>query len=479
MARIEMLEFITRVNDLLWHNFVLWFLLLAGVFFTVYLGFVQWRFFPASIKALLFSKTNNKKQISSFQALCTSLAQRVGTGNLAGVAAAITYGGEGAIFWMWVTAILGSSTAFAESTLAQVYKIRKPDGTFYGGPAYYIHAGLRSKPLAMIFSFSLIIAMGFVFNSVQSNTIAHGLSSAFGIPPLISGILLAICSSLIIFGGRKRIAQVAEVIVPFMALSYLAMTLFVLLIYINEMPALLARIFYAAFNSQAAVGGVIGHTVQQAIRHGVARGLFSNEAGWGSAPNAAASADVEHPVQQGLVQMLAVYIDTLLICTSTAVLIMLARDMDPDLTGIALTQAASVFHFGHFGKIFVGIAIMLFGFTTILGNTFYGEANVQFIINQPSAVLIYRVLILAMVVIGSILEVPLVWQMADLMSAVMTVINLVSIVLMAAIIKRTTHHFRSKFLTREEPSFSFSQIGLRNFSSYAFAYDRDNPEHGA
>lgn len=477
-ARVFMLlEILTGANNFIWNHVVLWFLLLAGVFFTFHLRFVQIRFFLQSIKALLSSKTKDKKQISSFQALCTSLAQRVGTGNLAGVASAITYGGEGAIFWMWITAILGSSTAFAESTLAQVFKIRKRDGTFYGGPAYYIHAGLRSKPLAIAFSLSLIIAMGFVFNSVQSNTIAHGLSAGFGISPWITGVSLALLSALIIFGGKKRISKVAEIIVPIMALSYLAMTFYVLLTHLFEVPDLLNRIFNDAFNAKAAIGGIAGHTIKEAIRHGVARGLFSNEAGWGSAPNAAASADVGHPVQQGLVQMLAVYIDTLLICTSTAVLIMLARDMDPSITGIALTQAAAVFHFGPIGKIFVGIAIMLFGFTTILGNTFYGEANVQFIINRPIAINVYRLLILGMVVAGSLLEVPLVWQMADFMSAIMTVINLSSIILMATIIKKTTNHFSAKYCTKEPVSFSFSQIGLIHVSDYNFAYDDQSNNH--
>lgn len=455
----------TYLNDILWERVVLWFLLVAGLFFTIALRFVQVRLFGNAIKALLESKTTSSKQISSFQALCTSLAQRVGTGNLAGVASALTYGGEGAIFWMWMTALLGSSTAFAESTLAQVFKLKKSDGTFYGGPAYYIHAGLRSKWLAIVFSISLIVAMGFVFNGVQSNTIAQGLMVGFGVSPLYCGLATAFLSAFIIFGGKRRISQVAEVLVPIMALSYLAMTAFVVVKNIHLVPDLFARIFAAALSPKAALGGVVGHTVKEAIRHGVARGLFSNEAGWGSAPNAAASADVEHPVQQGLVQMLAVYIDTLLICTSTAFIILLASGLDQNTTGIALTQAAAEFHFGYIGRVFVGIAIVLFGFTTILGNTFYGEANVQFIFDHPRAVQVYRVMVLVMVVVGSVLSVPVVWQMADLMSAIMILINLSSIMLMAGIIKKTTIHFQSKQL------FGFSSIGLQNHTTYNFAFN--------
>lgn len=463
---IMLIDSITSINDLLWDHLILWFLLIAGLFFTVYLRFVQIRLCGQAIKTLLTSKTASTKQISSFQALCTSLAQRVGTGNLAGVATALTYGGEGAVFWMWMTALLGSSTAFAESTLAQVFKIKRADGTFYGGPAYYIHAGLRSKKLATLFSLSLIVAMGFIFNGVQSNTIAQGLLVGFGLEPLYCGLALAILSSLIIFGGRRRISQVAEILVPIMALSYLAMMAVVVIVNIQYVPALFERIFAAAFSTKAALGGVVGHTMKEAIRHGVARGLFSNEAGWGSAPNAAASADVDHPVQQGLVQMLAVYIDTLLICTSTAFIILLASGMDPQITGIALTQAAAEYHFGFLGKIFIGVAILLFGFTTILGNTFYGEANIQFISERPWVVQVYRLLVLVMVVVGSILSVPVVWQMADLMSAVMIVINLSSIMLMATIIKKTAQHFHKK-----HTPFSFDSIGLIHTTEYNFAFD--------
>lgn len=467
-----LLQLLTSANHFLWNRVVLWFLLGAGIFFTIYLGFVQVRFFRPSIQALISGKSRNKKQISSFQALCTSLAQRVGTGNLAGVATAITYGGEGAIFWMWMTAFLGASTAFAESTLAQVYKVKKSDGTFYGGPAYYIHAGLKSKWLAIVFSLSLITALGFVFNAVQSNTIAEGLRSGFGIDPFLCGLALALGAGIIIVGGKKRIAQVAEVIVPIMAFAYLGLTIFVMIKNINLVPGVISNILDAAFSAKAAAAGVLGHTVKEAFRYGVARGLFSNEAGWGSAPNAAASADVEHPVLQGLVQMIAVYIDTLLICTSTAMIILLAKDLNPELTGVALTQAAAEFHFGPIGKVFIGLAIFFFGFTTILGNTFYGEANVQFIAKNPWWIKFYRMMVLLMVVAGSLLDVPTVWNMADLMSAVMAMINLTSICLLAHIIKKTADHFSNQF-KKGEP-FTLSQVGIVSENTYNFAFNEQN-----
>lgn len=463
------IEIIKWLNDFLWENIVLGFLLISGLFFTYYLRLVQIRMFKDALKALLFAKSVKKNQISSFQALCTSLAQRVGTGNLAGVASALTYGGEGAVFWMWMTAILGSSTAFAESTLAQVFKIKKSDGSFYGGPAYYLHAGLRSKKLAVIFSLLLILAMGFVFNSVQSNTIAQGFYVSLGIKPLYCGMMLSFLAGLVIFGGQKRISKIAEILVPIMAFFYLGLMMFVMIKHASLLPDLFKRIITSAFNATSAMAGVMGYSVKEAIRHGVARGLFSNEAGFGSAPNAAAYADVSHPVEQGLVQMLAVYIDTILICTATAIIILLAPAADKNITGIALTQAAAHYHFGFSGNMLISLAIFLFGFTTILGNTFYGEANVMFISNKKSVIFLYRLLVLIMVILGSLLSVPMVWQLADLMSALMILINLSGLILMANIIKRTTQHFQNH---QAMGAFSFENIGLVHVTQYNFAFEK-------
>jgi AGCS family alanine or glycine:cation symporter len=472
-----LLESIIAINDFLWAKIVLWLLLIAGIFFTVSLKFVQIRFFWESFQALINSSSTDKKQISSFQALCTSIAQRVGTGNLAGVATAISFGGEGAIFWMWLTAILGASTSFVECTLAQVFKVKSEDGSFTGGPAYYIYIGLGSKRLAQLFSVCIIIALGFVFNAVQSNTIIHSFQSAYAIPSSISSLILAALVALVIFGGRKRISTAAEYLVPIMALSYLLLSFFVVAWHYQEIPGLIMRIFSAAFNAQASIGGLFGYGVSQAFRYGVARGLFSNEAGFGSAPNAAAAADVAHPVQQGLVQMLAVYIDTLLICSSTAFLILLAKDYDPSVNGIVLTQAAAQYHFGNFGQIFIASAIFLFGFTTILGNTFYGEVNIAFLHKSPHAVTVFRLLVIAMIIVGALSEVPLVWQFADLMSAIMTIINLLSIMCLIGITKKTADHFALFYRKNPNVNFSLNAINYQPQSDLVLAFDHSSQEN--
>lgn len=390
----------------------------------------------ASLKAFLGSRKKSKGSISSFQAFCTSLAQRVGTGNLAGVATAIYSGGEGAIFWMWITAFLGASTAFVESTLAQVYKIKKPDGSILGGPSYYIEKAFSSKIPAKIFSITLILALGLVFNSVQSNTIAQGLYLSFGLPPLTCGLILAFSSALVIFGGFKRIATVSEIFVPIMAIFYLALVFYVMVIHKSELFFLIENIFKKAFCFESCAAGVLGHTVKEAFRYGVARGLFSNEAGFGTAPNAAALATVDHPVKQGLIQMVAVYVDTLLICSATAFLILLSP-MDNDLNGIALTQSAALTHFGPIGHYFIAIAVILFGFTTILGNTFYAENNLKYLFKNKKALIYFRLLVFSMVILGAVLSVPTVWEMADMISAIMLFINLSAILLLAKVAKKT------------------------------------------
>lgn len=462
------LDLVVTINDFLWNNLVLWLLFAGGIFFSLKLSLVQVVLFPQGIKSIFSKQLTNNKQLSSFQALCTSVAQRVGTGNLAGVATAISAGGEGAVFWMWITAILGGATSFAECTLAQVFKIQHHDGSFYGGPAYYIRIGLKSKYLAVMFSLLLIIAMGFVLNAVQSNTIAQGLKTSLGFDELKVGFLLAIFCCLVVFGGVKRISVVAEVLVPIMAIFYLALTLYVIIGHASLLPTVLGKIFSKAFSFNAAAGGVLGHTVKQAFRYGVSRGLYSNEAGWGSAPNAAACAKVNHPAEQGLVQMIAVYIDTLLICSSTAFMILLAPDIDLSLTGIALTQSAANSHFGALGGFFISAAMVLFGFTTILGNTFYGEINVRFLTQNPLVIQCYRLLVVAMVVVGSISHVLLVWELADLMSAMMTMINFFAILALSGITVKTLQHFK-----KSPNSFSLKDIGVFAEQKFSLAFEKN------
>lgn len=450
------MDILLYINNILWNYAALWILLLGGVYFSINLRFVQIAYFLTALANLVKQKKSTH-HISSFQALCTSLAQRVGTGNLAGVATALSAGGEGAIFWMWMSAILGSATSFVECTLAQIFKIRKSDG-FYGGPAYYIHKGLNNKKLAIIFSFLLIISMGFVLNAVQSNTITQGLAYALKINSLHEiALIIALVSGIIIFGGLKKISKTAEFIVPIMSFIYLFLTIWVIFNHFEQLFFIIEKIFTKAFSWQSLGGGIAGVSIKEAFRYGIARGLYSNEAGWGSAPNAAATALVKHPVEQGLLQMIAVYIDTLLICSCTAFMILLAPIDIHSNSGIALTQQAASFHFGDMGNLFIAIAIILFGVTTILGNTFYGEVNIRFLTSKKSYIIFYRLLVIVVVFLGALMQVPLIWQMADTISAIMTIINMICILLLGHLVSKALKHF-AKPQNRE--NFTLSDINI-------------------
>lgn len=365
----------------------------------------------------------------------TSLAARVGTGNLAGVAIAIYLGGAGAVFWMWVTAILGMATSFVESALAQAYKVPHQDNVYRGGPAYYILAGLGQKWLAVIFSLCLLIAFGLAFNGVQANTIAAANQEAFGIPTWATGVGLVVLVAPIIFGGMRSVARVAGKIVPMMAILYIVLALYIILSNLSAFPSAIVTIFKSAFGLEQAAGGVIGYTVAAAMINGIKRGLFSNEAGMGSAPNAAATAQTHpnHPAVQGFMQMLGVFIDTLVICTATAAIIILSGAVDPNVEqqGIALTQLAMSHFVGGFGVSFVAIAIFFFSFTTIIANYSYGESNIEFLAgnkNTKIAMMGLRVALLLMVFIGSVANLTAVWNFADLTMGIMAIINLIAIV---------------------------------------------------
>ncbi|CAM3708039.1 alanine/glycine:cation symporter family protein [Parendozoicomonas haliclonae] len=430
-----MSEFISAVNGVIWGNVLVYLLLGAGLYFTVASRFVQLRRFGFSFKYMLNSRsTSEDHHISSFQAFCTSLAARVGTGNLAGVAVAIYTGGPGAIFWMWLIALLGMSTSFVENTLAQIYKSNKHDGTYYGGPAYYIEKAMGIRWLGIAFSISLIIAFGFAFNSVQSNSIAAALST-YDIPPLGVGIALAVVTAMIIFGGIRSISRFAEMVVPFMALLYIVIALVVMVMNIAELPAVFALIFKSAFGLESAVGGGAGYLVSQAIQQGVTRGLFSNEAGMGSGPNAAATATPvpHHPATQGLLGMVGVFVDTIVICSATAAIILLSGQLDPTsgVTGINLTQQALSSQIGAIGHHLIALAILLFAFTSVIANYYYGESNLRFICNKEPVIMVFRVLVLGMVVWGAVGELPLVWSFADMSMGIMALINLVAIIWLA------------------------------------------------
>jgi len=385
-------------------------------------------------------------RITPFQAFVTGLASRVGVGNVAGVAIAIAIGGPGAVFWMWFTAFLGMSSAFVESSLAQLFKVRdNKNQQFRGGPAYYITQGLKQKWLGIVFAIALITTYGFVFNAVQANAITGATSHAWGwdqanlILPLgglnleISwvGLFLVLMTAVIIFGGIKRIAKVAESFVPFMAVLYLAVALYIAVINYDLLPYIFQLIFSKAFEFEAAAGGFFGAMVSMAMMMGIKRGLFSNEAGMGSAPNAAAASDVKHPVNQGLVQMLGVFVDTFVVCSCTAIIILVSGLYEnAGFEGVTLTQMALESQIGAWGDDFLALILFLFAYSSIIGNYAYAEGNVQFINNNSRVMLIFRLFVLVMVYFGSIASVPLIWNMADLFMGVMASINLIAILLL-------------------------------------------------
>lgn len=428
-------EFVNGANGIVW-NILVYLLVGVGLFFTIATKGLQFRYFGHLFKLLKVSNQGGKEGgISSFEALMTSLAARVGTGNLAGVAIAVASGGPGAVFWMWVTALVGMNTSFIESTLAQAYKEPHKDNVYRGGPAYYIAKGLHQKWLAVLFSICLLIAFGLAFNGVQSNTIALAFHESFGLPTWLVGVGLVLLTAPIVFGGMKAVARAASLIVPFMAILYVILALYVILTNLSLFPSAIATIFKSAFGMEQVAGGVAGWAVKEAMMNGIRRGLFSNEAGMGSAPNAAASAKSypDHPAVQGFMQMLGVFIDTLVICTATAVIVILSGVIEhgTEAKGIQLMQLAMSHHVGSWGSLFVAMAIFFFAFTSIIANYSYGESNIEFITgerNSKWAILGLRLALLAMVMIGAVADLRAIWNFADLSMGLMALINLVAIV---------------------------------------------------
>ncbi len=416
------------LNSFMWSYLLATVLLGCALYFTVRSRFVQFRMLREMLRSVgdVPDKSDGERRVSSFEAFTVSLASRVGTGNLAGVAIAISVGGAGAVFWMWVVAILGAANAFVESTLAQLYKRRSRDG-FVGGPAYYMERGLGVRWMGVLFAVLISITFGFAFNSVQSNTICGALEHSFGVDALVVGVLLAALIFVVVWGGIHRIAKVSSVVVPFMALGYIALALYVIVTNISHLPSVVGQIVEGAFGWNQALGGAVG----MAINEGVKRGLFSNEAGMGSAPNVAASASVSHPVKQGLIQTLGVFVDTLLICSSTAFIILLRHDGQMEgLNGIQITQQALVSEVGSVGGLFLTVAIVLFSFSSIIGNYYYGEANIRFITARRWVLPIYRLAVVGMVLFGALVSLGEVLVFADLMMAFMTLCNLVAISLL-------------------------------------------------
>ncbi|MFC0337794.1 alanine or glycine:cation symporter, AGCS family [Kushneria avicenniae] len=456
------------ISSFIWTYILVYLLLGAGLAFTLFTGFMQFRLL-GHMARVTFGGRGSGDGISAFQAFATSLASRVGTGNLAGVAIALWAGGPGAIFWMWMTALVGLATAFIESTLAQVYKVKHEDGVFRGGPAYYMERGLGQRWMGCLFAVFLIIAFGLAFNGAQSNTIARAVDSAFSVPAWVTGVVLVVLTALIIYGGIKSVARTAEKIVPVMAVAYLLVALYILIVNIGEVPEMLALIVKSAFGFGPAVGGAAGYSIKIAMENGIKRGLFSNEAGMGSAPNAAATATVKHPAAQGLVQSFGVVCDTLIICTCTAVVILLSGVYDTllttspgvDIQGIQLTQDAMSDHLGVFGTWFIALAILLFAFTSIIGNYAYGEINMGYLFGRHSkgAIHALRLAVLAMVMLGAVAELDFVWAFADFAMGLMATTNLIAILLLAPVALRVLKDYeRQRKSGVREPVFDPSVL---------------------
>lgn len=413
------------LNDFLWGKLLIVGLIGLGIVFTLFSGFVQFRYLGSMFGILGEAFQRKPGQLSSFQALMLSVAGRVGAGNIAGVAVAVTLGGPGAVFWMWVVALLGMATSYFECALAQLYKRSDGNGLYRGGPAFYIQHGLKQRWLGILFSILLLVTFGLGFSALQSYTIASSLSDSLGLPTLVTGLAFTAVITLIIFGGVVRIAKVADILVPVMALSYIAIALGVIVLHIDRVPEALTLIVRSAFGLEPAFAGGLG----AALMMGVKRGLFSNEAGLGSAPNVAAVAEVSHPAAQGVVQSFSVFIDTLIICTSTALIILLSGVYEPgaDIPGVVLTQTALAATVGEWGRIFISIALLLFAFTTIIYNYYLGENALSFFTKSRVALMIYRVLVVALVIWGSQQDLTTVFGFADLTMGLLAVVNLISL----------------------------------------------------
>ena len=462
-------ELITSINDAIWSYVLIVALVGCGLWFTWRTRFVQFRMVGEMVRLLTDSAIDTvetqvkereaegkRKQISSFQAFAVSVATRVGTGNLAGVASAIAIGGPGAVFWMWIIALIGSSTAFVESTLAQLFKQKHKD-SYIGGPAYYIQRGMHMRWMAILFAVLITCQFGLSNNSIQANTICGAMQEAFGWSPIWVGALLAALGLFIVFGGIQRIAQVSAVLVPVMAIGYIMLALVIIVMNIGLIPHVMKVIVLDAFGIQQIAGGGIGTTVM----YGIKRGLFSNEAGEGSAPNVAATASVTHPVKQGLIQALGVFTDTLLVCSCTAFIILISGLYQiPELNGIALTQSALQSEVGSAGPIFVAIAIFLFAFSSIIGNYYYGEANIRFITSNTKVMTIYRIFSAGvMVIFGAMASFELVWNIVDFFMALLTACNLTAIIFLGRYAFRLLDDYRKqKKQGIKEPVFHRSQF---------------------
>ena len=437
----QLATLVSQVSDFVWNNLLLYILVLTGIIFSIRLKFIQVRKFGEGMRRVfgginLFGKQADKDGMSSFQALATAIAAQVGTGNIAGCATALISGGPGAIFWMWLSAFFGMATIYGEAVLAQKFKTRSETGEVIGGPVYYIRQAFKGgfgKFLAGFFAVAIILALGLMGNMVQSNSIGDAFYNAFGVNKLIVGIIIAAIAAFIFLGGMKRIASVTEKMVPIMAALYIVGSLVVIIANIKNIPNVFYQIFVGAFNPTAVLGGAAGITVKAAMRFGVARGLFSNEAGMGSTPHAHAVAKVDKPEEQGIVAMIGVFLDTFVVLTLTALVILSTNSLGSGAEGVALAQLAFSKVFGNFGGVFIAICLLFFAFSTIIGWYFFGEQNIKYLFGQK-AVKIYALLVVIFVIIGSTLKVDLVWNLSDLFNGIMVFPNLLALLALAGLV---------------------------------------------
>lgn len=462
-------DFINSLSDLLYSYILIILLLCTGIYFTIRTRFVQFRMFRESLRVVMEPK-NDENGLSSFQALMVSTASRVGTGNIAGISTAICLGGAGAVFWMWITALLGSASAFIESTLAQIYKHRADDGSCYGGPAYYIQAALKRRWLGVVFAVFLILTYMVGFNMVASFNITDTFRaySFFDerTTPLIIGAVLALIFCICIFGGSRQISKVTGFLVPLMGIFYLILSLFIIITHFDLIPGMFTEIFSNAFDFKAIFGGFAGSCVM----HGIKRGLFSNEAGVGSAPNAAASASVSHPVKQGLVQMLSVFIDTILICSSTAFMLLCSGVTPTEtLKGMPWVQAAATEALGNFGTTFITIALFLFAFTTLIGNFFYAEMGLRYLCQKKPGKLpltVFRLVATFVVFYGSLIEFSVAWSTADVIMGCLALINLPVIIILCKPALLCLNDYVKQKKEGKNPVFKANAIGLKDKTDF-------------
>lgn len=455
-------DFLSFINEILWGSIMIYLLLGAGIWFTLRNGFIQFRYIRQFSKSLKNSVSPQPGGLTSFQALCTSLAARVGSGNLAGVALAISAGGPGAVFWMWVTAIIGMATSFAECSLAQLYKEQDKNGQFRGGPAWYMSRGLGMRWMGILFSLFLLLAYGLIFNTVQANSVAHALRYAFSCPEWLTGAVLAAFTLLTMTTGIKGVARLMQWMVPAMALLWVAAGLFVTVMHIDQLPDVIATIFQSAFGWREAASGALGYTISQALTAGFQRGMFSNEAGMGSTPNAAAAAASwpPHPAAQGIVQMIGVFTDTIVICSASAMIVLLAGPLPhaSGTAGIQLVQQALVNLAGGWGAGFVSLIVILFAFSSIVANYIYAENNLIFLrLDSRRTQWVLRLGVILMVMAGSLLSLPLVWQLADVIMALMAITNLTAILLLSPVVTLIARDYLRQRKLGVQPVFDASR----------------------